>query len=145
MRKFGGPPTAQDTLAWLTGVEEGWAGPGGLHRWFNADPVVHCGTDALLGAQVAFGGLHRCVAQATVESVQVLHRRFGTNGRNYGANAACGISAGPAPNYAGKLEGTSNRFNCCLGHASVQTTERYLGTEQNLTMAVNDTLGLEMG
>jgi site-specific recombinase XerD len=31
-----------------------------------------------------------------------------------------------------------------LGHASVQTTERYLGTEQNLSVAVNDGLGLEM-
>jgi len=26
----------------------------------------------------------------------------------------------------------------------VQTTERYLGTDQNLTAAVNDVLGLEM-
>ena len=31
-----------------------------------------------------------------------------------------------------------------LGHASIQTTERYLGTMQNLTVAVNDDLGLRM-
>jgi DNA-binding winged helix-turn-helix (wHTH) protein len=31
-----------------------------------------------------------------------------------------------------------------LGHDSIQTTERSLGTEQNLTVAVNDVLGLEM-
>jgi hypothetical protein len=31
-----------------------------------------------------------------------------------------------------------------LGHASVQTTERYLGTQQNLALAVNDAIGLEM-
>ena len=31
-----------------------------------------------------------------------------------------------------------------LGHVSILTTERYLGTEQNLTTAVNDELGLEM-
>jgi hypothetical protein len=30
-----------------------------------------------------------------------------------------------------------------LGHASIQTTERYLGTEQNLDFAVNDALGLD--
>jgi hypothetical protein len=30
------------------------------------------------------------------------------------------------------------------GHASILTTERYLGTDQNLTTAVNDDLGLEM-
>ena len=31
-----------------------------------------------------------------------------------------------------------------LGHASIQTTERYLGTVQNLTVAVNDALGRMM-
>jgi integrase len=31
-----------------------------------------------------------------------------------------------------------------LGHASIQTTERYLGTEQALAHAVNDAIGLEM-
>ena len=31
-----------------------------------------------------------------------------------------------------------------LGHASIQTTERYLGTVQNLAVAVNDAIGLEM-
>jgi len=31
-----------------------------------------------------------------------------------------------------------------LGHASVQTTERHLGTDQNLAVAVSDVLGLEM-
>jgi hypothetical protein len=30
-----------------------------------------------------------------------------------------------------------------LGHASVQTTERYLGCKQRLSQAVNDNLGLE--
>jgi hypothetical protein len=29
-----------------------------------------------------------------------------------------------------------------LGHASVQTTERYLGGKQDLQVAVNDKLGL---
>jgi hypothetical protein len=30
-----------------------------------------------------------------------------------------------------------------LGHASIQTTERYLGSRQNLKEAVNDRLGLD--
>jgi hypothetical protein len=30
-----------------------------------------------------------------------------------------------------------------LGHASVQTTERYLGCKQKLRQAVNDNLGIE--
>ena len=29
-----------------------------------------------------------------------------------------------------------------LGHASIQTTERYLGSRQNLAAAVNDALGI---
>ena len=32
-----------------------------------------------------------------------------------------------------------------LGHASIQTTERYLGSWQNLREAVNDRLGLDLG
>ena len=32
-----------------------------------------------------------------------------------------------------------------LGHALVQTMERYLGTEQSLAVAVNDALSLELG
>jgi integrase len=32
-----------------------------------------------------------------------------------------------------------------LGHASIQTTERYLGSLQNLKEAVNDRLGLDQG
>jgi site-specific recombinase XerD len=32
-----------------------------------------------------------------------------------------------------------------LGHASIQTTERYLGTQQDLVDAVNDDLGLDVG
>jgi hypothetical protein len=29
-----------------------------------------------------------------------------------------------------------------LGHSSIQTTERYLGSEQEIAVAVNDNLGL---
>jgi hypothetical protein len=39
--------------------------------------------------------------------------------------------------FVGQLPGT-NQF--LLGYASVQTTERYLGTRQNLVQAVNDHL-----
>ena len=43
-----------------------------------------------------------------------------------------------------KAGGELEQIQLLLGHASIQTTERYLGTEQNLTVAVNDVLGLEI-
>jgi len=39
--------------------------------------------------------------------------------------------------------GDLEQIQLLLGHASIQTTERYLGTRQNLDVAVNDHLGLE--
>jgi len=33
-------------------------------------------------------------------------------------------------------------FKFLLGHSSIQTTERYLGSEQEIAVAVNDSLGL---
>jgi len=43
-----------------------------------------------------------------------------------------------------KSGGELEQIRLLLGHASIRTTERYLGTEQNLSVAVNDGLGLEM-
>jgi site-specific recombinase XerD len=40
--------------------------------------------------------------------------------------------------------GDLEQIQLLLGHASIQTTEHYLGTRQNLVEAVNDRLGLEL-
>ena len=49
-----------------------------------------------------------------------------------------------APNSAGRPVGNWNRYSLLLGHATIQTTERYLGTEQALAHAVNDAIGLDL-
>ena len=43
-----------------------------------------------------------------------------------------------------KAGGDLEQIQLLLGHASIQTTERYLGTEQALAHAVNDSIGLDM-
>ena len=42
-----------------------------------------------------------------------------------------------------KAGGELEQIQLLLGHSSIQTTERYLGTEQALAHAVNDTIGLD--
>jgi site-specific recombinase XerD len=39
--------------------------------------------------------------------------------------------------------GELEQIHFLLGHASVQTTEHYLGCKQKLKQAVNDNLGME--
>jgi integrase len=41
-----------------------------------------------------------------------------------------------------KAGGDLEQIKFLLGHSSIQTTERYLGSEQELAVAVNDNLGL---
>ena len=41
-----------------------------------------------------------------------------------------------------KAGGDLEQIKFLLGHSSVQTTERYLGSEQEIAIAVNDSLGL---
>ena len=57
-------------------------------------------------------------------------------------------AARPASNHSQTVPeppaGSSNRFNCCWGHSSVQTTERYLGTKQDLAHAPNDAIKLKL-
>ena len=41
-----------------------------------------------------------------------------------------------------KAGGDLEQIKFLLGHSSIQTTERYLGSEQAIAVAVNDSLGL---
>jgi site-specific recombinase XerD len=41
-----------------------------------------------------------------------------------------------------KSGGDLEQIKFLLGHSSIQTTERYLGSDQAIAVAVNDNLGL---
>jgi integrase len=45
-------------------------------------------------------------------------------------------------NLCRKAGGDLEQIKFLLGHSSIQTTERYLGAEQDISVAVNDNLGL---
>jgi integrase len=45
-------------------------------------------------------------------------------------------------NVCRKNGGDLEQIKFLLGHSSIQTTERYLGSEQEIAVAVNDNLGL---
>ena len=53
------------------------------------------------------------------------------------------ISAERAPACVILAGGELEQIHFLLGHASVQTTERYLGCKQKLRHAVNDAIGIE--
>jgi integrase len=52
-------------------------------------------------------------------------------------------SGAAAPSCVGSGGGELEQIQFLLGHASIATTERYLGAEQDLVRAANDDMGLE--
>jgi integrase len=57
---------------------------------------------------------------------------------HFGAHDLRRTCAKALPEERGDLE----QIKFLLGHSSIQTTERYLGSEQEIAVAVNDNLGL---
>ena len=52
------------------------------------------------------------------------------------------ICGGTCTKLCREAGGDLEQIKFVLGHSSIQTTERYLGSEQEIAVAVNDNLGL---
>ena len=68
-----------------------------------------------------------------VGSIAGVARKFGVYRRLVREAVGCAIPQ----------EGELEQIQFLLGHRSVETTERYLGSRQRLVQAVNDHLGIE--
>ncbi len=94
--------------------------------------------DGLLLRQIRTGGkVGQSLSDWAVwDIVQQAAREIGIE--NFGAHDLRRTFAKLCRKAGGDLE----QIKFLLGHTSIQTTERYLGSEQEITAAVNDAIGL---
>lgn len=99
-------------------------------------------------AQISSGRVLRAVNKGD----RITHDSLGgdairTLAAHYGAEIGVGLKAHDLRRTCAKLcrkgGGELEQIQLLLGHQSIQTTERYLGTEQDLVNAPNDHLGLK--
>jgi site-specific recombinase XerD len=102
-------------------------GKGGRVRTVAIPLWVKHGTDAwMIAAKIEDG---RSVVEQSAKQIGIEH---------FGAHDLRRTCAKLCRKNGGDLE----QIKFLLGHSSIQTTERYLGSEQDLVVAVNDNLGL---
>jgi len=113
---------------WVKVAIDAWTGPAGLVAGHVFRPVNRAGciTGDRLGEKVVWQMLRHYAAAVGVPGIAPhdLHRTCAKLCRAAG----------------GELE----QIQLLLGHASVQTTERYLGTKQDLVHAPNDAIRLRI-
>jgi integrase/recombinase XerD len=121
-------------------------GKGGRIRTVALPAWVHCALeDWLRAASISTGRIFRAITKAgrvseslstaAVRSIVAAHAR--TIGLALAPHDLRRTCAKLCRNQGGEIE----QIRFLLGHASVQTTERYLGIRQELRVAVNDRLG----
>jgi integrase/recombinase XerD len=108
-----------------------------LDRWIDAADVIE---GRLFRALNRHGMLMRDTlsTQAVLDVVKEYSAPLGIRVRPHDLRRTCAKLCRSA---GGDLE----QIQLLLGHASIQTTERYLGTRQNLADAPNDHIGLGWG
>lgn len=106
-----------------------------VDRWAAAAGIV---TGRILRGMNRHGQITHdsLTGQAVLDLAQSYGRQIGVEIRPHDLRRTC---AKLCRKHGGELE----QIQLLLGHASIQTTERYLGTRQDLTNAPNDHLGLK--
>ena len=126
MRGKGGRVRTIPVPAWVKAAVDRWTQAAQIHsgrilRGMNRhDQITH---DSLTG-------------QAVLELAAGYGRSIGVEIRPHDLRRTC---AKLCRKHGGELE----QIQMLLGHASIETTERYLGTQQDLTNAPNDRMGLK--
>jgi integrase len=110
---------------WVKVAIDAWASPAGVSEGYVFRPVNRAdrATGEALGEKVVWQLLKPYANTAGVPGIAPM------------------ISAVPARSYAAPV---AAKIQLLLGHASVQTTERYLGTKQDLMHAPNDAIKLRV-
>jgi integrase/recombinase XerD len=111
--------------AWVKQAVDSWTEAAGIPSGRLLRSVTQ--TDAVGGTSLT--------AQAVFAVVREYGRQVGLEIRPHDLRRTCAKLCRAA---GGDLE----QIQLLLGHASIQTTERYLGTRQNLAEAPNDRLGI---
>jgi integrase len=113
---------------WVKVAIDAWASPAGVSEGYVFRPVNRAdrATGEALGEKVVWQLLKPYANAAGVPGIAPM------------------ISAVPARSYAAPVSGELEQIQLLLGHASVQTTERYLGTKQDLMHAPNDAIKLRV-
>jgi site-specific recombinase XerD len=122
------------------------AGKGRRIRTVPCPPFVWTAlVDWLHGGSITHGSVFRCIRSARPLSERMVWHVVDKYARRTGIGPLAPhdlrrTCARLCRESGGELE----QIQFLLGHASIQTTERYLGSRQNLRDAVNDHLGLEI-
>ena len=124
-----------------------------LHRHSQLDAVVRRVYQVLFCPEIPFRRLNGCVPEEQLNLLQFAarrptHFRAATPQIVRGDSGVPGIAPHDCRRTAAKLcraaGGELEQIQLLLGHASVQTTERYLGTKQDLVHAPNDGIKLKV-
>jgi site-specific recombinase XerD len=113
---------------WVKVAVDAWTGPAGVEAGHVFRPVNRAGsvTGERLGEKVVWQMLRHCAEAVGLPGIAPHDLR-----------RTCAKLCRAA---GGELE----QIQLLLGHASVQTTERYLGTKQDLVHAPNDSIKLKL-